>query len=156
MADESGEKTEEVEAKAKGGKKMMPIIIAAVVALLLGAGLAFKFAGHKGSAKPPPPKVGETLPLDEFMVNLADPSNDHYAKLTIALGLKQGVSSEGFKDKVPVTRDAIVMVLTAKTLDQVRTESGKEKLKSEIKRQVNKALGEDDVLAVYFEAFATQ
>ena len=155
MADESGEKTEAVEAKAKGGK-MMPIIIAAVVALLLGAGLAFKFAGHKSSAKPPPPKVGETLPLDEFMVNLADPSNDHYAKLTIALGLKQGVSSEGFKDKVPEARDAIVMVLTAKTLDQVRTESGKEKLKSEIKREVNKSLGEDDVLAVYFEAFATQ
>jgi flagellar protein FliL len=143
-----------------GGKKKMPIlpiILAVVVLAGSGAGFAvFKMKHGKHSNVPVVLKVGEVVPLDEFMLNLADPSDDHYLKTTLALGLKEGFSADQFKDKVPETRDAILMVLTSKHLDQLRSVAGKTALKKQLIVKINQALGEQDVVAVYFQEFATQ
>jgi flagellar FliL protein len=101
-------------------------------------------------------KVGEVVLLDEFMMNLADPGDDHYIKTTIALGLKQGVTGDEFKDKIAASRDAIVLVLSSEKLEDVSTLQGKIALKQQIKDAVNQAIGENDVAAVYYEDFATQ
>lgn len=146
------------EKKGKGHKIFL--IAGIVVILLLNLLVAGKvFLGGKG--KPAKPEkhveeeVGATLPLEEFLVNV-DGSNDHYLKTTIALGLKKNVTEKSMEEKIPLIRDAILSVLSTKSLEELSTERGRSRLKQEIKEHVNKELGSKMIVKVYFTAFATQ
>lgn len=140
---------------AKKPNPMMFMVIGMVVAFVAAFAVAKTFMGHPTKAAEAP-EVGEHVTLDEFLVNLADPSGDRYLKTIISLGLVKGVAAEQYKEEIPQTRDAILMLLTSKKLDDVRSTAGKEKLKDQIKDAVNKAIGKDDVLQVDFQTFATQ
>ncbi len=145
------------EAPAPAGKSKMPIFMAiGIVVAFLAAFLVAKQMMAKPSKLPEKPEVGAHVVLEEFLINLADPTNDRYLKTVIALGLKKGCTEETFKEKVPPTRDAIVMCLSAKKLADVRTPEGKVKIKDEIKAAVNKAIGSEDVVEVDYQTFATQ
>ncbi|HEY3330509.1 MAG TPA: flagellar basal body-associated FliL family protein [Capsulimonadaceae bacterium] len=143
-------------AKADGGSKVMimvgvGVLVAFVAAFLLAKQMMAKPAKHAEK-----PEVGAHMVLEEFLINLADPGNDRYLKTVVALGLKKEVSEEKFKEEVPVCRDAIVMVLTAKKLEDVKSVEGKTKLKEELVASINKAIGKKDVVEVYLQSFATQ
>ena len=163
MAEKKAEKkAEEKKDDAAGGKKKSPmmIIIAVFAVVLLGA--AF-FVVQKASAKQKGHAVkkvekGPVLSLDEFLVNLADPGNDHFLKVTVGLELDKakGKMPEALKEDTPLIRDAVLSSLSSKTRDQIAPEGGREKLKADIKKRVNTALGEDDVQGVYFTNFVTQ
>ena len=147
-----------VEAAPK--KKGPPVIVLIAITALVAFGGAFVtmktvFAKHAKTG-PTPVVIGETVPLDEFLINLADTDSSHYVKTTIALGLVQGKTAEDFKTKVPLVRDVVVMAMSAKTLSQVESTSGKEELKKELLTSINKGLGDNTVGAIYFEGFATQ
>ena len=155
-------KADEKKAAAPGGKKKPPmmIIIAVFAVVILGA--AF-FMVQKASAKQKGHAVkkaekGPVLSLDEFLVNLADPGSDHFLKVTVGLELDKakGKTPEGLKEETPLIRDAVLSSLSSRTRDQIGPEGGREKLKAEIKKKVNVALGEDDVQGVYFTNFVTQ
>jgi len=96
-----------------------------------------------------------SYPLDEFLVNLRG-GGDHYLRATIALGLRQGVSDDGVKEKLAPIRDAIVTTLSAKTLADLSTPEGKEALKNELRIRINSAVGDDMVEKIYLMSFATQ
>lgn len=157
------EKKAEIETKdAGGGKKQPPMMIIMAVFAIVVLGAAF-FMVQKASAKSKgsePKKVekGPVLTLDEFLVNLADPGSDHFLKVTVGLELDKGKGKtpETLKDDTPLIRDAVLSSLASKTRDQLGPEAGREKLKGEIKKKVNEALGEDDVQGVYFTNFVTQ
>lgn len=143
-------------------KSPMVLIIAIVAILAIAGGVVATLMITKKHAPPPKPdpgeyvKVGETVPLDEFMINLADPSNDHYLKTTMTLGLKPGVAAEKFKDKLPEVRDVIIMVLTSKRLAEIKSPAGKTELKNTLRERINTALGEKDIADIYFQDFAMQ
>ena len=146
-------------APAKKGPPMM-IIMAVFAVVVLGA--AF-FMVQKASAKQKGGEVkkvekGPVMSLDEFLVNLSDPGSDHFLKVTIGLELdkEKGKTAESLKEQTPEIRDAILSSLSSETRDQVAPESGREKLKAQIKKNVNGALGEEDVKNVYFTNFVTQ
>jgi flagellar FliL protein len=159
MADKA-KKTETPDAAGGEGAapKKPPMMIFAIVGVLVvfivGFVVAKKMMGKP--AAPAVPVVGEHVALDEFLVNLADSTNDHYLKTQITLGLVKEVTAEQFKDDVPQTRDAILMLLSSKSLEDIRTPAGKAKLKTAIADAVNKAVGKKDVLEVDFQTFATQ
>jgi flagellar FliL protein len=140
-------------------KKKLPIpIIAGVVVLLLVLFFAKgMLGGHKSDAKEKKKeaKVGISLSLDEFLVNLSG-GGDHYLRATISLGMAEGVAEEKAKEHVAPMRDAILAVLSAKTLKDLSSAKGRDDLKEELKAKINAASGEDQVVKVYFTAFATQ
>ena len=118
---------------------------------------------QKAGAKSKAPDVkkvekGPVLTLDEFLVNLADAGSDHFLKVTVGLELdkSKGKTPETLKDDTPLIRDAVLSSLSSKTRDEIGPQSGRDKLKLEIKKKVNEALGEDDVQGVYFTNFVTQ
>ena len=150
----------EKEPGAKKGPPIMPIIGIVLVLNLVLVGKVFmggKDKGGKEVAKTGPlvEEVGKKMPLDEFFVNL-EASNEHYLKITVALGLKKGEDEKKMEEEVAPMRDAILSCLTTKKLDQLVTADSKEKLKAEIKEKINKELGGDKIAKVYFTAFATQ
>ena len=155
-------KTEEKAEAPAGGKKKPPMMVIMAVFAVVVLGAAF-FMVQKASAKSKAHEAkkvekGPVLTMDEFLVNLADPGSDHFLKVTVGLELskEKGKTPETLKDDTPLIRDAVLSSLASKTREQIGPESGRDKLKADIKKRVNEALGEDDVQGVYFTNFVTQ
>ena len=153
------EKPSAPETTDKEVKKKPPlmIIIAVMAVALLAVGfVAVKKVSAKSGGAPKKVAPGPVLTLDEFLVNLSDPGSDHFLKVTVGLELDKGKTPEALKDEVAPIRDAILMTLSSKSRTDIAPVAGREKLKSEIVKKVNTALGEDDVRSVYFTNFVMQ
>jgi flagellar basal body-associated protein FliL len=152
----SGKKAESKE--DKGGLPILPIVIVLVVGLVGGAFAGKILLGGKGDNKPEKPKVGHTLDLGEFLVNLDD---EHYLKAGVALGLKEGIPAEKLKKDNAPLRDAVLMAFASANRSELNSYEGKEKVKEHIRKRVNEVLQEkthekESVLEVYFTSFVTQ
>ena len=146
---------------AKKGKKRL-IIMLAVVVLLAGAGgggalyMMKKKAAEAAAAaeegddaaapahatahadsKHPPTFV----PLDPFVVNLADKDTDKYAQIGITLEIDDAKFADQLKVYMPAIRNGILMVLAHKTSKELLERSGKEALAAEILRESVRPLG---------------
>lgn len=123
--------------KKKGGK--LPIIAALV--LVLGAGGYFGMKGGGGTAaaeEEPEIKLGESAPIGEFLVNLSDGRS--YLRAAVALQFDDQTDTKKIDHDMPIIQDAILMVLSSKSLEDVRSLDGKRKLKWEIAASVNHSL----------------
>lgn len=149
-------------AKHGGNMPLMAVIGIVLVLNLLIVGKVFM--GNKGGPPPAPgapgkaapEEVGKKLALTEFLVNLADPGSDHYLKTTISLGLRKDVDEKKLEDELAPITDTIISVLSSSLQAEVVTPAGKDKLKATIKERLNKKLGDNKVVEIYFTAFATQ
>ena len=154
MSEEPEVKTEEVaEAapakKAGGGKSKLIVMVLLAVVLAGGGFFGFKIMGAKKSTVPKALKVGKTVTLQEFLVNLNDQKT--FLKTQISLGIAEGMElghagggghAKGEDD--PVVRDTIIMILTSKKLADINSPAGKEKLKKEITKALNEKFGEHE------------
>ena len=161
------EKTEGAAPEKKSGK-MKWIIIGVVVLVLLGGGgfAAWKFlstgsgepeamakpGGHEGALPAPGPIVA----LDSFLVNLADPADSHYLKVTVNLEVEKPESTEEIQQRMPQIRDSILVLLSSKTAEDVRSVEGKFRLRDEIIGRVNKFISHGKIKGAYFTEFVMQ
>jgi flagellar FliL protein len=159
MAAKNAEAAEAAAASAQKPKKpkMMIAIAVVTVLVLMIAGKSVLGGGKQqpSKEKKPPEEVGITIALDEFLVNLSG-GGDHYLKTAISLGLRKGVTEDALKEKTAPVRDAIVSVLSSRSLGSLGSEKARDKLKEELKSRINEATGDASVLKVYFTSFATQ
>ena len=145
---------------AKKGKKKLIIMIAAVLLVLMGAGggAAYYFkkkaaahaaeeagdasagADHKAAKRDPkhPPTF---LPLDPFVVNLADKEADRYAQIGITLELQDAKFGDELKLYMPAIRNGILMILAHKSSAELLERSGKETLAAQIQREAARTMG---------------
>ncbi len=147
---------------AKKGKKKLIIIIAAVALLLAvaGGGAAFYLkkkaaaqAAENGEdtsaasepriAKPDLKHPPTFLPLDPFVVNLADKEADRYAQIGITLEVVDPKFAEQMKAFMPAIRNSILMILAHKSSRELLERSGKEQLAGEILRESARTMGID-------------
>ncbi len=170
MADEKKDQAQEEQPKKSN--KMLFIIIAAVVVLLAaGGGVAAVFLMGGGKEAAAAEASGEQakeaskaekqilVPLDTFIVNLADPKGDRFMKATIRLttrnpDLDQQIQSDPvMKARI---RDRVISVLSSKTFQDVNNPVGKESLRRELQRELNQILPDDDIEDVLFVEFIIQ
>lgn len=144
-------------------KKMLFIIIGVVVLALVGGGAAF-FLLKKGHteeegadgeqtahAKPAPaprkapdPKAPPTfMPIENMVVNLADPGGGRFAQVGITLKLEDAKTADEVKLYMPAIRNAVLMTISQRTADELLGIEGKEKLTRAIIREVSAQLGFD-------------
>ena len=90
-----------------------------------------------------PKNVPIYLPLDPFIVNLADREADRYAQIGITLELESNAASEQIKAYMPAIRNAILMILANKTSKELLYREGKELLAQEILREAVRPMGID-------------
>lgn len=145
---------------AKKGKKKLIIIVAAalLVVLALGGGAVFfmkkkahdaqaaedgapaaEHAAVKRDSKHPP----TFLPLDPFVVNLADKDADRYAQIGITLEIGDAKFADDLKTYMPAIRNGILMILAHKTSRELLERSGKEQLAAQIQREAAVTMGLD-------------
>lgn len=95
-------------------------------------------------------------PLDIFTVNLLSESGRRYLKVEMNLELEGEELSPELEQKKPVFRDIIIRILSSKSLEEISTSKGKEKLKEQIVSELNTRLKDGKVKNVYFTDFVVQ
>ena len=106
--------------------------------------------GHGGKDKAP----SNNVPLPAFVVNLADPNARRYLK--IVLDVEMTGNPELLEANMPKIRDALLMLLSSKTSQDLGTLEGKILLRKEIVDRLNQAIGQAKVARVYFTDFVIQ
>ena len=146
---------------AKKGKKKLIIMIAAALLVLLvaGGGAAVYFkkkaaahaaeeaadegaaAGEHKAAKRDPKHPPTFLPLDPFVVNLADKEVDRYAQIGITLELQDAKFADELKLYMPAIRNGILMILAHKSSAELLDRSGKEMLAAQVQLEAARTMG---------------
>lgn len=101
-------------------------------------------------------EVGLMYPLDIFTVNLLSESGRRYLKVEMNLEIEGEELSPELDAKKPVFRDIIIRILSSKSLEEISTVKGKEKLKEQIVSDLNQRLKDGKVKNVYFTDFVVQ
>jgi flagellar protein FliL len=152
----------------KKGKKKLIIMLVAALLLLGGIGggaywyfVAKKHAeaaaaeeedgeesaaakpAHKKAAKIDPKAMPTYVPLEPFVVNLADRDADRFAQIGITLQVDDVKFAEQMKGYMPAIRNRILMVLAHKTSSELLERDGKEALAAELMREAVRPMGID-------------
>jgi len=101
-------------------------------------------------------EIGVLYPLDTFTVNLKSDSGRRYLKVTMDLELSGQELSAELDNKTAVIRDRIIRILTSKTLEEVTSRKGKDKLTQQIQDALNAMLVDGQIKGVYFTEFVIQ
>lgn len=179
MADDEVTEDSASESKRRGG--MLPMILAAVVALVIGvggggAGVWFLLGNDKpaqagegdgeasaegdaaadGEAVAVKP-TNEVVDLETFTLNLRDSAGGRKLVMKIALEGQSGVGLL-IGDHTAQIRDAIITLASDYTFLEVDGTNGKLRLRDEIHRNVNAILEESGakVTRVYFTEFVVE
>jgi flagellar protein FliL len=154
------------DAPKKGSKKLILIVVGVLLALLLAGAGAFLLmkknmaqsdgeagdeteqvdgaaadkAAEKGKASSSPPIF---VQLDPFIVNLADRETERFAQIGLTLQVEDAKIGEDMKLYMPAIRNAILLILSRKTAEDLLTAEGKVQLAGEIQRGAARAMGFD-------------
>jgi len=173
MAEEKENQEVEEEKKEGGNKLLLIVIVVLLLILLIVGGLVayFLLSGNdedQTQQTNAPQKVekkkkvsnlaeiGPIYPLDQFIVNLVSNNSSRYLKCKIDLELDAPELQQELDKKLPAVRDLIIRILSSKTVEEIQTSKGKEKLKEEIKRKINEILTTGEIRHVYLTEFVIQ
>ena len=96
------------------------------------------------------------LPMDPFVVNIAETNGERYLKIVIQLEVSdQGVGAE-LEQLKPRIRDSILDLLTPKTFKDLMDPAGNQRLREDIAGRINNILQRGKVTKVYFTDFVIQ
>ena len=132
-------------------KKMLLIILGVVAVLVVGGGVAAWLAMSRSHgdeedggapARREAPKAAPTfLAMENMVVNLADPGGDRFAQIGITLEVDDDKTAEQIKQYLPSIRSGILLLTSQRTSEELLQREGKEKLASDILREVSRPLG---------------
>jgi len=183
MAEE--QETEESAPQEKKSSNMLMIIIIVVLILIIigGAVVGFLLMGSDDevvAANKPAPQaneksnpqtkkssanysdsrklndIGILYPLDTFTVNLKSDSGRRYLKVTMSLELEGEELSLELDSKSPVLRDRVIRILTSKTLEEISSKKGKQKISEQIMDTLNAMISDGRIKGIYFTEFVVQ
>jgi len=138
-------------AKVKSKKMLIIIIVSVVLVLLLGGGGAYLYISKQRAAEAalaeengaePAEHAAEAhdgekappvyLPMDNMVVNLADPGGERVAQVGITLEVRDAKASDTVKAYMPTIRSGVLMLLSQRTADELLSAEGKQKLIEDI------------------------
>ncbi len=175
---------EKDQAAEKKSSNMLVIVIIVVLVLIIiaGAVLAFILMGNdnaptnnqvapQSSEKRAPQArqstdeysdsrklndIGILYPLDTFTVNLKSDSGRRYLKVTMSLELEGKELSMELDNKSPVIRDRVIRILTSKSLEEISSKKGKQKVSDQIMDTLNAMTSDGRIKGIYFTEFVVQ
>ena len=150
----------EEKGKKKGSYRKWFVMGFLVTALVAGGVLGGKYymdqsAANKAAAQKSA-SAAAVWPMDAFIVNLMDNGGERYLKVVLQLELSDPEVVAELKEIKPKLRDAVLGILSSKSLKDISTTEGKQRLKEEITHRLNSYLSKGRILRVYFTDFVVQ
>jgi flagellar FliL protein len=100
--------------------------------------------------------IGILYPVDTFTVNLKSDAGRRYLKVTLSLELEGQELSIELDSKSAVIRDRIIRILTSKTLEEISSKKGKQKISNQIMDTLNAMITDGEIKGIYFTEFVIQ
>jgi flagellar FliL protein len=141
--------------KPKSKKKLVIAAVVAVVVLLVaGAGLFFMSRQDaldeedEAVVQPSAPKGPPIyLPLENMVVNLADPGGEKVAQVGITLELSSPKAPEQVKPYLPAIRSSVLMLVSQRKSEELLQKEGKEQLAADILAEASRHFVTEDPAA---------
>lgn len=175
MAEESAAPKESAASDKKAGGKpiLLYVLVVLNMAVVVAVG-AMLYLGKQKEAKEPGIKdvikgeheaqkedaehheddlVGKTIPLEQFLVNLAGNRGRGLLKVNLELEVDGEKVMEEIEKRKPQVRDIIIIILSSKTFAVVSSTEGKDALRDEIRDTVNSFLTRGKIKKVLFTEF---
>ena len=121
-----------------------------------GHGAAPPAAGGGHGAAGATPGVSTVFTLEPFIVNIYDGQELRYLKVKVELEMSNAAVKPELEGRLAAIRDAILVVLTTKTLQEIQDAQGKNQLREEILTAISKIVAQGKVSKVYFTDFVVQ
>ncbi len=103
------------------------------------------------------PQRGVMVGLEDIIVTLAgDSRRPHYLRININLEVKDKVTAEGVKMRLPQMRDVVIMTLSDKSLEDLSKPGGKMNLRAEIFKRLDDSITGGKLMNVYFSDLVIQ
>ncbi len=137
------------------------VVISAIVLICLVLGIGLTLVAQKYGLSQQVVKAiknfnhkenGPLVSIGEFMVNL---QGNSFLKTSITIEGIDSKSEELLKEKDPFLKDAVITVLSEKSLAEVQTPQAREKIRQELLKRLNEISG-NQVKKVLFVSFIYQ
>lgn len=143
-------------------KGKLVIILASALILASGGGGAAWYFGMRGKAadkthEAPKKTVPIFLNLEPFVVNLT--GSENYLQVGVVYALETNEIAEAIKAHLPAVRSRVLLRLSSKTVAELTSLDGKQKLIEEILDDAKQSLDEAQrkgVVTMHFSAFVIQ
>jgi flagellar FliL protein len=135
-------------------KKLLVIVGAVVVILALAAGGGWFYISKQRAAaaaeadgeeevvtKAAPEGPPTFLPLDNMVVNLADPGGEKVAQIGVILQVTDSHASDTVKLYLPAIRSGVLLLISQRTAEELLQREGKDKLAADILAEASKPWG---------------
>ncbi|MBV5338281.1 MAG: flagellar basal body-associated FliL family protein [Deltaproteobacteria bacterium] len=109
-------------------------------------------AAAGGAASP----AANIFPLEPFIVNIYDGQELRYLKVKVELEMVGPAVKGEIEGRLAPIRDSVLILLSAKTLQDIQDVQGKNALKDEILGAINKNIPPGKISKVYFTDFVVQ
>lgn len=160
IADSQPEQPQEVKPK-KSNKKLLIIIAGALVVLSLSGFVAYTMLGGNKNSKDEAAHQKEEkaaqavlVPLEPFVLNLAE--QGRFLKLTMQFEVSDPANQQMVTDHIPQLKDAIIILISSKSVESLASPEGKLQLKDELLLRANLTIGKDIFKNLYFTEFVMQ
>jgi flagellar FliL protein len=134
-------------------KKMLLMIVGAVVILALAAGGGWFYLSRQHAAEDGEEEVvvkvehkgpPTYLPMDNMIVNLADPGGEKIAQVGVTLELSDIKAVDKVRLYLPAIRSDVLLLLSQRTAEELLQREGKEKLSADILREASRHFAESE------------
>ena len=165
MSDEATEAKPEAKPAGPGTPKVLLVLLVLnlaatgfVVFKVLTTQPAAAATHHEVAAKPDHASeiTGPLTAFDPFVVNLDEPGNARYLKVTLNMELASAEVMARFEKSKQLVRDAILSHLSGLKVSDTLGAAAKDKLRDDLRTRVEKLLGERGVKHVFFQEFMVQ
>jgi flagellar protein FliL len=177
VPEESVVEKEQVKSLGKGSSivKMLLVVVLALVSSASGGVVTWLLISKTMAANATPTEKEEkaaeedkmaellensaVLPLEPFIVNLADEEAARYLRIKITLLVDDKTKSKELEENQALqlkVRDVILQSLTGKTSKDLINEDGKNKLRREIQEKISVYFREPKLVDVMFTEFVIQ
>jgi flagellar FliL protein len=149
------------------GAKTSKIVLMLLV-LNLGASGFGTFKAVTAKPHPAPPSeakretndkievTGPVIALDPFVVNLDEPGQSRYLKVTMQLELIKAEAQTVIEKNKQVIRDAVLSYLSGLKLADTLGVAAKDKLRTDVMKKLEEIVGEHQVRRMFFQEFVVQ
>jgi len=103
------------------------------------------------------PQRGVMVGLEDIIVTLAgDSHRSRYLRININLEVKDKITAEAVKIRLPQMRDVVIMALSEVSVEDLSRPGGKMNLRAEIFRRLDESISGGKLMNVYFSDLVIQ